>query len=83
MRRQFGKILIDNGLVLASGAVEPGEARAGALVVVAQTPTIAVETSFIAAVGTDCRKHELQILAGPFVGALYTKMEIVGGWDEG
>ncbi len=39
--------LIDNGLVLASGAVEPGEARAGALVVVAETPTRAVATSFV------------------------------------
>ena len=47
MRRQFGKILIDNGLVLASGAVEPGEARAGALVGVAETPSRAVAPSFV------------------------------------
>ena len=47
MRRQFGKMLIDDGLVLASGAIEAGEARAGALVVVAETPTRAVTTSFI------------------------------------
>ena len=31
--------LIDDSLILASGAVESGEARAGALVVVAQTST--------------------------------------------
>ena len=47
MRRQFGKMLIDGSLVLASGAVEPGEARTGALVVVAETPTRAVATSFV------------------------------------
>jgi hypothetical protein len=41
-------MLIDDGLVLASGAIEPGEARAGALVVVAETPTRAVATSFVA-----------------------------------
>ena len=41
-------MLIDDGLVLASGAIEPGEARAGALVVVAETPTRAVTTSFVA-----------------------------------
>ena len=40
--------LIDDGLILASGAVEPREARAGALVVVAETPTRAVATSFVA-----------------------------------
>jgi len=47
MRRQFGKILIDDSLVLASGTVEPGEARASALVVVAETPSRAVATSFV------------------------------------
>jgi len=47
MRRQFGKMLIDDGLVLASGAIEAGEARVGALVVVAETSTRAVATSFI------------------------------------
>ena len=40
--------LIDNSLVLASGTVEPGEARTGALVVVAETPARAVATSFVA-----------------------------------
>ena len=39
--------LIDDSLILASGAVEPGEARAGALVVVAQTSARAVATSFV------------------------------------
>ena len=41
-------MLIDDSLVLESGAVEPGEARVGALVVVAETPTRAVVTSFVA-----------------------------------
>ena len=40
-------MLIDDSLVLASGAIEPGEARAGALIVVAETPTRAVTTSFV------------------------------------
>jgi len=39
--------LIYDSLILASGAVEPGEARAGALVVVAETPSRAVTTSFV------------------------------------
>ena len=41
-------MLIDDGLVLASGAVEPREAHADALVVDAETPTRAVATSFVA-----------------------------------
>jgi len=55
--------LIDDGLILASGAVEPREARAGALVVVAETPTRAVATSFVAASieGILARRTLLQI----------------------